>query len=404
MKPVYETVKQYVEEHRREMLCLWEDFVNTPSQARDRAAAMKMADKLMDIFSVMGMDVRSVDVGPVNSRLIVADWNTAAPGAPILISGHYDTVNACPDESAVPGTETALDGTTHFRVDAEGKAHGLGCLDMQGGIVVAIWALRALQALGWNKHPVRFLFAGDEDKGHEHGNTPEKMMELAKGCACCFNMETGLITNEICIGRKGGGQGDVEITGKAAHAGNEFSSGRNALLEMTYIAQELAALTDLEKGTTVAPTLIRGGSVPNGIPELCTMSFDVRYNCESEKQRLLKAFEEIGSTTHIEGTHCKLVFREFMSPFEKTPRGEALADFVAAVSQRSGLGTMGKKVLGGSSDASYLTMAGVPTICSMGVCGQYNHSSKEYAFVESLYTRTKLLTCALMELDEYLDS
>ena len=134
------------------------------------------------------------------------------------------------------------------------------------------------------------------------------------------------------------------------------------------------------------------------------MSFDVRYNCESEKQRLLKAFEEIGSTTHIEGTHCKLVFREFMSPFEKTPRGEALADFVAAVSQRSGLGTMGKKVLGGSSDASYLTMAGVPTICSMGVCGQYNHSSKEYAFVESLYTRTKLLTCALMELDEYLDS
>ena len=38
----------------------------------------------------------------------------------------------------------------------------------------------------------------------------------------------------------------------------------------------------------------------------------------------------------------------------------------------------------------------VPTICAMGVCGQFNHSSKEYALVETLYTRAKLLTCAVL--------
>ena len=83
-------------------------------------------------------------------------------------------------------------------------------------------------------------------------------------------------------------------------------------------------------------------------------------------------------------------------PFDETPDGIALADYVAGVSRREGLGEMGQVNLGGGSDACYFTIAGVPTICSMGVCGQFNHSSKEYALVESLYTRTKLLACAVL--------
>ena len=51
------------------------------------------------------------------------------------------------------------------------------------------------------------------------------------------------------------------------------------------------------------------------------------------------------------------------------------------------MGDMGKINLGGGSDACYFTIAGVPTICAMGVCGQFNHSSKEYALVETLYDR-----------------
>jgi len=37
----------------------------------------------------------------------------------------------------------------------------------------------------------------------------------------------------------------------------------------------------------------------------------------------------------------------------------------------------------------------------MGVCGQFNHSSKEYALVETLYTRAKLLTCAVLDLEKF---
>lgn len=398
---VYEQVKSYVDAHRDEMLAMWADFVNTPSQARDRAAAMKMADKLVAIFRDMGMRVVEHDVGEVNSRTLEAFWNEDAPGKPVMFGGHYDTVNCSPVEGAQPGDENEFDGTPHFRVDAEGKAYGLGALDMKGGIVVAIWVVKALQEAGWRERPIRFLLAGDEDKGHFGADTPALLTRLAAGALCCFNMETGRINNDICIGRKGGGEGEMTVAGKAAHAGNDFASGRNAVLEMAYKEIALSELTNLELGTTVTPTVIKGGTVPNGIPDSCHIFFDVRYRKFEEAERVKKGIAEIAGRTYIEGTTTSYVYKEYQTPFDETPNGIALADFVAGVSQRQGLGEMGQINLGGGSDACYFTVAGTPTICAMGVCGQFNHSSKEYAFVESLYTRTKLLACAVADIGEY---
>ena len=232
-------------------------------------------------------------------------------------------------------------------------------------------------------------------------NAYQLLIRLAKGALCCFNMETGRVNNDICIGRKGGGEGELTVRGTAAHAGNDFLSGRNAVLEMAYKEIELAELNDLELGTTVTPTVIKGGTVPNGIPDHCHLYFDVRYRKFEEAQRVKEAFERIAAHSHIDGTHTDCIYKEYQVPFDETPDGIALADFVAEVSRELGMGDMGKINLGGGSDACYFTIAGVPTICAMGVCGQFNHSSKEYALVETLYTRAKLLTCAVLDLEKF---
>lgn len=401
---LHDQVKTYIEEHRKEMLDMWADFVNTPSQARDREAAMKMADKLTDVLTGIGMHVTRHGVGPVNSDTIDAIWGEDRPGAPILFGGHYDTVNCSPVENAVPGAENEFDGTPHFRLDDKGNAYGLGALDMKGGIVIAIWVVKALAACGWKERPIRFILAGDEDKGHFDANTRELLQKISVGCLCCFNMETGRMNNDICIGRKGGGEGEMTVTGVAAHAGNDFVSGRNAALEMAYKEIELANLTNLEVGTTVTPTVIKGGTVPNGIPDYCHIFFDVRYRSLEEADRVKAAFAEIAARTHIEGTHTTYIYKEYLLPFDETSRGKELASFVAEVSRRNDLGEMGQVNLGGSSDASLFTMAGVPTICAMGVRGQFNHSSKEYAVVESLYTRAKLFACAVLDIEEFANS
>lgn len=394
-------VKSYIEEHRGEMLEMWRDFVETPSQARDRAAAMKMKEKLSGILGQMGMDVKEYDVGQVNSQTIEAVLGADRPGKPVLFAGHYDTVNCSPVEDAKPGDEREFDGTPHFRVDSQGRAYGLGALDMKGGIVIAIWVIKALEAAGYQDRPIKILLAGDEDKGHFDANTPEILMQASAGALCCFNMETGRVNSDICIGRKGGGEGEIWVNGTAAHAGNDFVSGRNAVLEMANKAIELSRLTDLSEGTTIAPTVIKGGTVPNGIPDYCHMYFDVRYQKSEEARRVKEGFARIAETTHIEGTRTEYIYKEYMPPFDVTPEGEALADLVAEVSREQELGNPGKIFLGGSSDACYFTMAGVPTICAMGVCGQFNHSSREYALVESLYTRAKLLACTVLNIEKF---
>ena len=57
---------------------------------------------------------------------------------------------------------------------------------------------------------------------------------------------------------------------------------------------------------------------------------------------------------------------------------------------------MGTTRLGGGADSSYISQTGTPTVCSMGVRGEFNHTDREYALVDTLYERTKLLTMAVL--------
>ena len=401
MADLFKQVQDYIEAHRSEMLAMWKDFVDTPSQARDREAAMKMADKLVALFQDMGLRVVEHDVGPINSRILEAYWGEDRPGAPIMFGGHYDTVNCSYVENAKPGDENEFDGTPHFRVDSQGNAHGLGCLDMKGGVVMAIWIAKALTAAGWAERPLRFLFVGDEENGHQFGKTKEFLVAHGGGGVCAFNMETGLVSNAICTGRKGTGQAEVTVHGVAAHSGNNYTEGRSAITELTRKIAEMEALTDLSANTTVAVTTIQGGTVTNSIPPICSCIVDLRFGSPKERDRVLTALEEICAKQYVPDTTTELEIREFMAAFDSSNGVQELADFVAETSRDYDFGDMGTVFLGGGSDAGFIQRAGTPVICSIGVRGQFNHSDREYALVESMFERAKLLATVVMRISEY---
>ena len=58
-------------------------------------------------------------------------------------------------------------------------------------------------------------------------------------------------------------------------------------------------------------------------------------------------------------------------------------------------------VLGGGSDAGNIAMMGVPVLCSCGVRGEWNHTDREYAVVESMYERTELWCMVVAALDQF---
>lgn len=413
----YAEIMQYIDAHQDDMIAMWKELVETPGSSRNRKVAMQVERRLAGIFRDMGLDVTEHDVGPVNSCLLEAVWGRERTGKPVLFGGHYDTVEPCPAFGNMPGSgggqdapgrdrgEDAPDvrdgdGTAHFRIE-NGRAHGLGVLDMKGGIVIAIWVIKALQAAGWKERPVRILLAGDEGKGHADSTTAELLTRLASGALVCFNMETGRMSGEICVARRGVGDGIMLVHGVAAHAGNDYLRGRNAVVEAAHKVIEAAALTRLDAGTTVSPTIIQGGQVPNGIPGECRIIIDTRYTSPDEKIRIMEGLQTIAEKNSVQGTRTDFRFEEYMGPFAETPDTDALADFLSEESEKLGLGAMGRCRLGGTSDATYFQAAGVPTVCAVGVRGEFNHTCREYAVVDSLFERAKLLACATLDLDAF---
>ena len=75
---------------------------------------------------------------------------------------------------------------------------------------------------------------------------------------------------------------------------------------------------------------------------------------------------------------------------------KAAASYVLEEYRRLGFQPeMTAKGVGGGSDSAALTMAGVPTVCALGVKGEFNHTVREYAMEDSLFERTKLLITIL---------
>ena len=128
---------------------------------------------------------------------------------------------------------------------------------------------------------------------------------------------------------------------------------------------------------------------------------DRRFGSLAERQRVLDALEKICARQTVLDTSTRLELREFMAPFDASGGVQELADFVAETSREYGFGEMGNVFLGGGSDAGFIQRAGTPVLCSMGVRGQFNHSDREYALVDSMFQRAKLLAAVILRLADY---
>lgn len=383
-------IEAYVDSHRQEMLDLWRDITNFQGHTEDLDALKHVVDRFKAEFEAAGLTCKLLPQGNKTQDYLVGEWGSENPGKPILFSGHYDTIMK-------PGSYP----DNPFKI-VGGKAFGPGVLDMRGGIIISLYVIKALIACGYKESPLRICYVSDEESCHEYNDNAGKViMDSAKGCICAFNMETGRVNNDLCIGRSARVGFDVTVTGVATHAGNDFAGGRNAIAEMCHKVLEFEALTNLELGSTVNCGVINGGTVANAIPGKCELNIDMRFLKQSELEKTVAAAEEICKKTFIDGTHTTYSYRVAMPAFETIPGVMELYTLANDVAKAYGYAETGKIVLGGVSDASYLTMAGIPTLCSTGVRGEDNHTTKEYAVVESMFERTKWLAAICLNLGDF---
>lgn len=382
-------IQEFIAQNRQNIIDDWRDLVNMEGSCRQPDAMHTIADWLCEKFQQAGVDCQVYrvrdEVPPVVAGVIGAD----RPGTPVIFTGHFDTVFD-------PNTF----GPNPFRIE-EGKAYGPGVLDMKGGIIITLYVIKALEAAGYKDRPIRICFCGDEEAGKFHAYACEQFQKWADGCIAGFNMETGPVNNDLCTGRKWAMWGHLDVHGVSAHSGNNYTAGRNALVEAAYKILAIQNCNDMEKGTNMNPAVIKGGTVPNAIPDAVSLDFSGRFLYLAEAERVKNGLTRIFQTPDVDGTSIDFTIGEPGGGFEDTKENHELLDFINTVCEKEGYPAVGGIVLGGGSDAGNIAMMGVPVLCSCGVRGEWNHTDREYAVVESMYERTELWCMVVAALDQF---
>ncbi len=384
MNKSLEELFQLAESAKPEMMKTWEFLVNRDCGSDNKAGVDKAGQDVKAFLEPLGFNVYFHEYEKAGNMLVATYGDVTKPF--VILTGHLDTV--------------FKDGTAAERpfTVKEGKVTGPGCLDMKGGVTILLYAMKFLTEAGYDKYPLKIILAGDEEIGHTHSDGANDYLKEAEGAIMGFNMETGYLNNGIVVERKGCCRFEWDFEGVGAHSGNNPQDGRSAVQEFCHKAIDMEKLTDFEEGTTINVGVISGGTVANAIPEHAHCVVDVRFRTEKGLERAVKGFEEIAKKQYIPDT--KTTFRQTtrIEAMERLDSSLALFERANAVALNHGLTELKAIAVGGGSDSAYLTKAGIPTLCALGVRGQFNHTEREWAEEASLIEREKLLLALLNDL------
>jgi glutamate carboxypeptidase len=329
-------------------------------------------------FGDTGLDVR-VEESRVFADHLVFTSRSKVDAPPLALVGHLDTVFP-------PGT---FEGYIHDGA----LARGPGVLDMKGGLVVVLYALRALELTGGLSEiaPVRLVIVGDEEVGSPEG---QKVIETAiAGSRACLVFEAGRARDAIITRRKGTGGLTAKAHGVAAHAGNQHAEGKNAIWALSRFIDRAQGLTDYSRGITVNVGKILGGQGKNTVPDRADAWLDVRFCSRADGDAVVAALHEAAESAaaSVPGTRLELEGGIARLPLERTDASHALFLEYAASARASGLGGEEAPLIGGGSDASTSSAMGIPSIDGLGPRGKGFHTKDEQIEVASLVPKAQAL-------------
>lgn len=305
----------------------------------------------------------------------------------LLLMGHLDTV--FPLDS--PFQTFRREGDTMY---------GPGVADMKGGLVVMLYALKALAEFGQlDGISMSVLLNSDEEMGSL--SSRKYLEEQAR------QHDWGLVyessgTNNLTRQRKGLGQARFVVNGRASHAGGAHEQGRSAIKELAYKIVEIENMTDYETGVTVNVGIVSGGEARNTVAPCAEALIDLRYPEPQQGLDAVAQFESIFGQVYSYPVDSGEITTDSWVNLHRPPKiPSEESDFLIEKARSIGrlLGQeLGVTDSGGGTDGSLTQAVGLPTQDSLGVAGTGAHSNREEARVSSLVERAQLSAILIQRL------
>jgi glutamate carboxypeptidase len=371
-----DSILAWTRERQGQIIGLIRQFVECESPSDDPAAVARFVQLAADTLAPMGRAklVRGRKFGP---QLVC---EMTLPGkkksGQILALGHSDTVWPVGTLRTMP-----------FR-EAEGRLWGPGVLDMKAGIAFFVFAARALREMEIPVgSKVLLQLNPDEETGSQESRALTEKNALRSKAVLVLEPGTGL-DGKLKTARKGVGVFTVTVRGRASHAGVDFAAGASAVVELARQIGRITGFTDHERGITVNPGVIAGGTRSNVVAAEARAEVDTRVMRLRDAPALEKKFRALGPFDK----RCTIEVTGGLNrpPMERSAGIVRLFRTARKLAAELGV-EVEESMTGGGSDGNFTAALGIPTLDGLGAVGEGAHAANESILVERIPDRTALV-------------
>ena len=389
-------IARAVDTRNAEGLALLERVVNINSGTNNIPGVRAVGEIFVREFQALGFNARLVQGTPDRGPHLVAEH--PAPGPKMLLIGHLDTVFE--PSSPFQKFERLNDST----------ARGPGIIDMKGGDVIIVQALKALKDAGQlDKMNIVVVMTGDEEaSGRPLSVSKKALIDAAQGAAYALGFEDGPADPKYAvISRRSSSGWRLTTTGTTGHSSQIFGDqmGFGAIYEAARIVNGFREALAKEQYLTFNPGMAVGGTVTsvdstatagtasgktNVIAPSMTVTGDIRAISPDQLARAQATMRRIVAE-NLPKTSATISFDEGYPPMAPTDGNRRLLAQYDAISK--GLGLPPVEAVdpsrAGAADVAFVASIVPMLMDGIGLMGRDDHSDKETADLRTLPTQTK---------------
>ena len=360
-------------------LALLEQFSTIDCGTGDLEGNQKVVQILLEELSHLPVQV-SLESGK-NGSHVIARILPEHPTGKIIINSHLDTVFHPGDAAAHP-----------FHVDGE-YAYGLGVADCKGGFVTSAYGVRIAYEAGLlPQKEIVMIYNCDEETGSV---TSRDLFEReAKNSEYAFVFEPGRDENGLVTSRKGCASIQIEVIGREAHAGLNYTGGADASLELARWVTFLSEQNDPQKGMYFNAGFLSSGKHADIVSDHAQANFFFAFPTQKDYEQIALLLSAKEKQPFVKGCSVKTKLELLFPPMEATETNLKAYHLVADAGAQLGL-PLPQQSSSGSSDACWFSSFHVATVDALGPYMKDIHTTKERVKIDTIQQRTELFAVVL---------